>query len=172
MVFDDGSVVADDKRRERAMNQPQDTPATSPKDAEPATRRANEAVLAALPFEDRGDFEDARRGLIAPLPEGVIRSESGGVVWNLRAYEFLNGRKAPPTVNPSLWRMAQLNLENGLFRVVDRIYQIRGLDLANMTIIEGDSGLIIIDPMTTREVATAGLELFFAHRPRRPVSAR
>jgi alkyl sulfatase BDS1-like metallo-beta-lactamase superfamily hydrolase len=67
--------------------------------------------------------------------------------------------------------MAQLNLENGLFRVVDRIYQIRGLDLANMTIIEGGSGLIIIDPMTTREVAAAGLALYFAHRPRRPVVA-
>ncbi|MCW5749042.1 MAG: MBL fold metallo-hydrolase [Alphaproteobacteria bacterium] len=144
---------------------------TAPKDAEPATRRANAAVLAALPFEDRGDFEDARRGLIAALPGGEIRGDGGNVVWNLRAYEFLNGRDAPPTVNPSLWRMAQLNLENGLFKVVDRVYQIRGLDLANMTIIEGDSGLIIIDPMTTREVAAAGLALYFAHRPRRPVVA-
>lgn len=144
---------------------------TSPKDAEPATRRANEAVLRALPFEDRGDYEDARRGLVAALPDGMIRAEGGGVVWNLRAYEFLNGRDAPPTVNPSLWRMAQLNLENGLFKVVARVYQIRGLDLANMTIVEGESGLIIIDPMTTREVAAAGLELYFAHRPRKPVTA-
>ncbi len=148
-----------------------DPPATAPKDAEPATRQAQDAVRAALPFEDLGDFEDARRGLIAALPDGVIRSEGGSPVWNLRAYAFLDGREAPPTVNPSLWRMAQLNLENGLFKVVDRIYQIRGLDLANMTVIEGDTGLIIIDPMTTREVAAAGLELFFAHRPRKPVVA-
>jgi alkyl sulfatase BDS1-like metallo-beta-lactamase superfamily hydrolase len=167
----DAKSVAAGRGRERTMNQPQDARATQPKDAEPATRQANEAVLAALPFEDRRDFEDARRGLIAKLPEGVVRSDSGTVVWNLGAYDFLNGRDAPPTVNPSLWRMAQLNLENGLFKVVDRIYQIRGLDLANMTIIEGGSGLIIIDPMTTREVAAAGLALYFAHRPRRPVVA-
>lgn len=144
---------------------------TAPRDAEPATRRANEAVLEALPFEDRRDFEDARRGLIARLPDGMIRNEGGSVLWNLRAYDFLDGREAPPTVNPSLWRMAQLNLENGLFKVVEGVYQIRGLDLANMTIIEGDTGLILIDPLTTREVAAAGLALYYTHRPHKPVVA-
>ncbi|HJQ56892.1 MAG TPA: MBL fold metallo-hydrolase, partial [Vineibacter sp.] len=112
------------------------TPPMSPKDAAPATQQANQSMRAALPFEDRADFEAAGRGLIERLPEGVIKTESGTVVWNLKSYDFLNGRDAPPTVNPSLWRMAQLNLENGLFKVVDRVYQLRGLDLANMTVIE------------------------------------
>ncbi|SVD24935.1 uncharacterized protein METZ01_LOCUS377789, partial [marine metagenome] len=77
--------------------------------------------------------------------------------------------EAPDTVNPSLWRMARLNMNSGLFKVCERVYQIRGLDLANMTIIEGDTGLIVIDPMTTAEMARAGLELYLAHRPAKPV---
>lgn len=128
-------------------------------------------MRAALPFADRQDFADARRGLIATLPDGVVSTATGTTVWNLKAYSFLVDRDAPPTVNPSLWRIAQLNLENGLFQVVDRVYQIRGLDLANMTIVEGETGLILIDLMTTAEVARAGLELYFVHRPRRPVVA-
>lgn len=131
---------------------------TSPKAAEPRTREANARVADALPFDDREDFEDAKRGFVATLPEGVIRAPGGTVVWNLKAYEFLSG-DAPPTVNPSLWRIAQLNMNNGLFKVVDRIWQIRGLDLANMTIIEGESGLILIDPLTTAEVARTSSSL-------------
>ena len=142
-----------------------------PKDAAPATRTLNEAVKSQLPFDDRRDYEDARRGLIAALPDGVAKNSAGTTVWNLNEYSFLADDVAPATVNPSLWRMAQLNLVNGLFRVVDRIYQIRGFDIANMTIIEGDSGLIVIDPLTTCEVSRAGLEFFYAHRPRRPVVA-
>ena len=142
-----------------------------PKDAEPATRRANAAVLERLPFDDRRDYAEARRGFIATLPDGTVRNAAGTVLWNLRDYDFLAADEAPPTVNPSLWRMAQLNLVSGLFKVVDRVYQIRGFDIANMTIIEGDSGLIIIDPLTTCEVARAGLELFCAHRPKKPVVA-
>ncbi|QQS11962.1 MAG: MBL fold metallo-hydrolase [Rhodospirillales bacterium] len=144
---------------------------TQPKDAEPATRARNAAVLDALPFDDTADFESARRGLIARVPDGIVRTDNGTVVWNLNAYAFIDGPAAPPTVNPSLWRQARLNLENGLFKVVDRVYQIRGFDLANMTIVEGDSGVILIDPLTTAEVARAGLELYYAHRPRRPVVA-
>ncbi|MBV9834064.1 MAG: MBL fold metallo-hydrolase [Alphaproteobacteria bacterium] len=144
---------------------------TQPKDAAPSTAAANRAMLDQLPFEDREDFAEAARGLIAALPDGVVRTSSGSVMWNLGAYGFLNGREAPPTVNPSLWRNAQLNMNNGLFKVVDRVFQIRGVDLANMTIIEGDSGLILIDPLGTAEVAHAGLELYFQHRPRRPVHA-
>src|ERR1700720_3079460 len=118
---------------------------TAPKDAEPSTRAANAALRAVLPFEDRRDFEDTRRGLIATLPDGVARAASGQIVWNLSDYEFLAAEEAPATVNPSLWRMAQLNRVSGLFQVIDRIYQLRGLDLANMTIIEGDTGLIILE---------------------------
>ncbi len=142
---------------------------TDPKPATAATKAAQQAVLAQLPFTDREDFELARRGHIAPVPEGVVRNEQGRTLWDLGAYDFLDEEAAPDTVNPSLWRMARLNMNNGLYKVCDRVYQLRGFDLSNMTIIEGDSGLIVIDPMITAEVARAGLELFLAHRPAKPV---
>ncbi|MBT3331437.1 MAG: MBL fold metallo-hydrolase [Rhodospirillaceae bacterium] len=142
---------------------------TGPKPASPSTRALQAAVLEQLPFHDTDDFEQARRGLIAALPDGVVENQRGAKMWDLPAYEFLNQAEAPDTINPSLWRMAQLNMNNGLFKVCDRIYQLRGMDLANMTIIEGDSGLIIIDPMTTADVARAGLNLYYAHRPQKPV---
>jgi alkyl sulfatase BDS1-like metallo-beta-lactamase superfamily hydrolase len=143
----------------------------APKDAEPSTRAANAAVRSRLPFDDRRDFDDARRGLIATLPDGIARAASGQVVWNLSDYNFLDAAEAPATVNPSLWRMAQLNRASGLFRVADRVYQLRGLDLANMTLIEGDTGLIVIDTLMTCEAARAGLDLYYAHRLRKPVVA-
>src|SRR5439155_24077746 len=88
----------------------------------------------------------------------------------LRDYAFLSGPDAPPTVNPSLWRQARLNMHHGLFRVNDRIYQIRGFDISNMTIIEGDRGLIVVDPLISSEVARAGLDLYREHRGRRSVT--
>ena len=142
-----------------------------PRDAEPATRAANAAVRTALPFEDGRDFANARRGLIATLPEGIARAASGQVIWRLSDYDFLDAEEAPATVNPSLWRMARLNREAGLFHVTDRVYQLRSLDIANMTIVETDSGLVIIDTLMTCEIARAGLELYYAHRPRRPIVA-
>lgn len=142
------------------------------RDAEAATLAANAALVERLPFHDRQDFEDARRGLVAPVPDnGVVRGAGGAVLWNLEEYGFLDGEQPPATVNPSLWRMARLNLANGLFRVVDRVYQLRGFDLANMTVLEGDTGLIVIDPLTTAESAKAAFDLYCAHRPRRPVIA-
>ena len=141
------------------------------KDAEPATRRVNAALAALLPFDDQSDFADARRGFIGSHVDGVIRTASGTALWNLPAYRFLDGEQAPPTVNPSLWRMARLNLNHGLFKVVPGIYQVRGLDLANMTIIEAARGIIVIDPLTSTDTARAALELYYAHRPRRPVVA-
>jgi alkyl sulfatase BDS1-like metallo-beta-lactamase superfamily hydrolase len=144
---------------------------TPPKDAAPSTAAANRKVRAALPFEDRRDFADARRGQIATLPDGIARSASGQIVWNLRDYDFLDAEEAPATVNPSLWRMARLNRESGLFQVAERVYQLRGIDLANMTIIEGDRGLVVIDTLLTCEAAKAGLALYYAHRPKRPIAA-
>lgn len=141
------------------------------RDAEPATRKANEAMAAGLPFGDTRDFEAAQRGLIAPVPDGVVQSQNGTVLWNLGEYAFIDGELAPATVNPSLWRMARLNLANGLFKVTERVYQLRGFDIANMTVLEGDEGLILIDPLTTAEVARAALALYFVHRPKRPVVA-
>ena len=142
-----------------------------PKNATAATHALNRAVLDTLPFADTQDFEDARRGLIGSLPEMEISNETGRVVWSLKEYSFLAAEEAPPTVNPSLWRQARLNMHHGLFRVTDRLYQIRGFDISNMTIIEGERGLIVIDPLISTEVARAGLDLYFTHRPRRPVAA-
>ena len=141
------------------------------RDAEPATKAANAAMADKLPFADTADFAAAQRGLIAPVPEGIVRTGGGTVLWNLGEYAFIDGELAPDTVNPSLWRIARLNLANGLFKVVDRLYQLRGFDIANMTVIEGDSGLILIDPLTTAEVSRAALDLYYAHRPRKPVVA-
>ena len=141
------------------------------KDATPATIEANAAVLSELPFEDRLDYEMAQRGFIATLPDGEILADSGGVAWTLKDYAFLSRNDAPPTANPSLWRQAQLNLNHGLFKVVDRVYQVRGFDLANMTIIEGNTGLIVIDPLMSAETARAGLELYWYEIGQRPVVA-
>jgi alkyl sulfatase BDS1-like metallo-beta-lactamase superfamily hydrolase len=141
------------------------------RDAEPATRAANAALAARLPFADTRDFEAAGRGLIAPVPGGVVTADSGTVLWNLGEYAFIDGELAPATVNPSLWRMARLNMANGLFKVAERVYQLRGFDIANMTVLEGDTGVILIDPLTTAELARAALAHYYAHRPRKPVVA-
>jgi alkyl sulfatase BDS1-like metallo-beta-lactamase superfamily hydrolase len=142
-----------------------------PQDATPTTRAHQRAVLDALPFTDTQDFEDAARGFVATLPEVEIRNPQGRVVWSLRDYAFLAAAEPPPTVNPSLWRQARLNMHHGLFQVTERIYQIRGFDLSNMTLIEGERGLIVVDPLISTEVARAGLELYRAHRGARPVTA-
>ena len=140
-------------------------------DAEPATRAANEAFVKSLPFSDRADFDDVKRGFIATLPDGVIAGPGPRPAWDTKPYAFLQKDEVPATVNPSLWRQAQLNAVNGLFKVTDRVYQVRGLDLANLTIIEGDSGLILIDPLLSNETAKAALDLYLANRPARSVVA-
>lgn len=139
--------------------------------AEPATRTLNEAVRGALPFADEGDFADARRGFIAAVPDATVPGSGGRPVWSMKPYAFLDGRSAPPSVNPSLWRQAQLNAIHGLFQVTERVYQVRGMDISNMTIVEGDTGLIVIDPLISTETARAALDLYYANRPRRPVVA-
>jgi len=141
------------------------------KDAEPATRAANDAFTKSLPFSDRADFDDARRGFIATLPDGAVAGPGGRTAFDTKPYAFLQKDDVPATVNPSLWRQAQLNAVNGLFKVTDRVYQVRGLDIANMTIIEGDTGLILIDPLLSNETAKASLDLYLANRPAKPVAA-
>jgi alkyl sulfatase BDS1-like metallo-beta-lactamase superfamily hydrolase len=121
---------------------------------------ANRAVESRLPFSDRQDFEDATRGFIATTPEPG----------NPDRYAFLK-HEAPPTVNPSLWRQAQLNATNGLFKVTDGVYQVRGFGQANMTIVEGTTGVIVIDTLSTPGAAREALDLYFAHRPRKSVVA-
>lgn len=126
--------------------------------ATPFTRDANNAVSATLPLEDREDEDFATRGFIATWPEAQIRTADGRVAWDFTSYAGITGA-APDTVNPSLWRHAQLLTKHGLFKVSDRIFQVRGFDVSSMTIIVGDTGLILIDPLTSAEVAKAALTL-------------
>lgn len=139
-------------------------------DAAEATRAANETVLKELPFENTQSFMDAQRGFIAKIDPLEIQDADGNTAWSLTPYKFLEG-DAPATVNPSLWRQAKLNMNNGLFKVTERIYQLRGFDLANMTIIEGKTGIIVIDPLLSVETAKAALGLYYQHRPPKPVVA-
>jgi alkyl sulfatase BDS1-like metallo-beta-lactamase superfamily hydrolase len=122
-----------------------------------------------LPFGDRTDFENAERGRIDALDPCVVRAADGRVVWDMARYAYLNG-ECPDTVNPSLWRQAQLCAKQGLFQVTDGIYQIRGFDLSNMTLVEGSAGVIVIDPLISAETAAAGLALYRSNRGDRPVT--
>ena len=134
------------------------------------TRKMNDRVLEELPFDSQDDFEEARRGLIASAPHLQIKDADGVTIWDMPPFDFIEG-PAPASVNPSLWRQAKLNNIHGLFEVTPGIYQLRGFDLANMTIIEGTSGWIIVDPLTTRETAAAAMAFAGQHLKPRPVSA-
>jgi linear primary-alkylsulfatase len=143
----------------------------APKDASAAVIAQNAAMRQALPFSDTSDFDDAARGFLGTIDHAKITSLQGRTVWSLEAYGFLSDAEAPATVNPSLWRQSRLNMHHGLFEVVRGVYQVRGLDIANMTLVEGDSGVIVVDTLTSIEGARAALELYFLHRGKRPVAA-
>ena len=141
--------------------------------ADPAstvTAARNSTVLEDLDFSNRQDFEDATRGFIAALDPAIITDDSGAPVFNQEQYRFLEG-EAPDTANPSLWRQGQLNAIHGLFAVTDGIYQVRGYDLSNMTLVAGETGWIVIDPLISEETARAGLALANARLGARPVVA-
>jgi alkyl sulfatase BDS1-like metallo-beta-lactamase superfamily hydrolase len=121
------------------------------------------------PFDDERDFADAERGFIAALEPGVVRNAAGEVVWDIDSYVFLAG-EAPDTVHPSLWRQSALSAKQGLFEVTEGIYQVRGLDLSTVSFVEGDTGVIVIDPLISTETASAALGLYRAHRGDRPVT--
>ncbi|MGW2303115.1 alkyl/aryl-sulfatase [Streptomyces sp. NPDC001809] len=125
--------------------------------------------MTALPFEDTSDFANADRGFIDALSPAVVTGEDGRVVYDNDAYSFLKG-DCPDTAHPSLWRQAQLCARQGLYEVTEGIYQIRGLDLSNMTLVEGERGVIVIDPLLCAETAAAGLALYREHRGDRPVT--
>ncbi|MEB3070588.1 alkyl/aryl-sulfatase [[Mycobacterium] vasticus] len=139
-----------------------------PRPVHAAIQAAHAQHLATLPFGDTRDFEDADRGLIATLDPCVITAADGRVVWDNDSYAFLGGdfldSDAPASVHPSLWRQCQLNAKQGLYEVVDGIYQVRGLDISNITFVEGDTGVIVIDPLICTEVAAAALALYREHR--------
>lgn len=159
---------------------------TTRKDASQHTKHINCSHAHALPFDDKQSFINATRGFIATWDHVVIRSEVPGdvdpdnpdeqrVIWSLEPYQGQTvDAPAPDTVNPSLWRQARLNSRNGLFEIAEGFYQVRAFDMSNMTIIEGDGGLVIIDPMISCECAAAGLQLYRENRPQHrdtPVAA-
>lgn len=135
-----------------------------------AIAAANRAHTATLPFADTRDFEDADRGFIAAMEPCVVTAADGRVVWDNDSYNFLTG-EAPDSVHPSLWRQSQLCAKQGLYEVVPGIYQVRGLDLSNISFIESDTGIIVIDPLISTETAAAALALYRAHRGDRAVRA-
>ena len=120
-------------------------------------------------MEDERDFEEAHRGLVAPFDPPVVEDERGRMVWDLRPYEFLDG-EPPETVHPSLWRQSQLTRIAGLFELAPGVYQLRGFDLSNMHVIEGDDGVLVVDPLISAETAAAALALYRQHRGDRPVT--
>lgn len=129
----------------------------------------NRALRGHLPFSDRGDFTGADRGFLGKLEPGVVRAHDGRAIWDSDSYSFLQG-EAPDSVNPSLWRQSTLVAKHGLFEVVEGIYQVRGIDLSNTTFIEGQNGVIVIDPLLTQETGAAALALYRRHRGNRPVT--
>ena len=135
-----------------------------------ATRAANAKVAARLPIADKTDFDNANRGFLARIEDKQILNEDGTVAWETGQFDFIKDA-APDTVNPSLWRQGKLNSIHGLFKVTEGIYQLRGYDLAVMTLIAGKSGWIIVDPLTTAAPAKTGLALANATLGQRPVKA-
>lgn len=143
----------------------------TPKDATPATVTANREAVARYAMDDRQDFADADRGLIAPLP-GKVVADDGHTVFDPDAMAYLGDDvAAPETVNPSLWRQGQLMRRGGLYQVTDRLYQVRNNDLANLTVVEGGEGLIVIDCMAGVESARQGMKMIREHVSDKPVSA-
>jgi len=126
------------------------------------TIASNKTFADNLDLDNQQDFKDARRGMIAEAPNTALISKSGVQVWDAGAYDFIQG-EAPDTVNPSLWRQAKLNNIRGLFKVDEGIYQLRGFDLANTSLIKGDTGWILVDPLTTMETTEAAMAFAEQH---------
>ncbi|MFI6679904.1 hypothetical protein [Kribbella sp. NPDC050470] len=114
---------------------------TTSRDASVTVRDQHKDALASMPFSDEQDVEDANRGLLVPIEEAVVGAD-GTVLWDNSTYDFLAG-DCPDTVHPSLWRQSQLAAIDGLFEVVPGIYQVRGMDLSNTTLVEGEEGIVV-----------------------------
>ncbi|HWU37146.1 MAG TPA: MBL fold metallo-hydrolase, partial [Candidatus Acidoferrum sp.] len=143
-----------------------------PQGTPPEKKGAPHTPPPSLPADEQEEFELAQRGLIAAGPAVDIRTREGKPVWDLRRYEFLSmERSAPDTVHPALWRHAQRNALYGLFKVTDRIYQVRGYDISVISFVEGKTGYIVIDPLISTESARAALDLVYQHLPRKPIVA-
>lgn len=133
-----------------------------PSAASEFTIASNKAFVENLDLDNQQDFEDARRGMVAEAPNSAVISQSGVQVWDASDYDFIVGG-APDTVNPSLWRQAKLNNIRGLFKVDEGLYQLRGFDLANISLIKSDSGWILVDPLTTLETTEAAMAFAEQH---------
>ncbi len=138
-------------------------------EATDVTAAANRAVAERLPLDQQDDFDDAAKGFLAAIDGEAILADDGSVAWSIPQFDFLAG-EAPDTVNPSLWRQSGLAARHGLFEVADGIWQVRGYDLSVMSIIEGETGWIIVDPLTVRETAAAALKLVNDTLGERPVT--
>lgn len=138
--------------------------------ASATTATAQAAVAKALPLADPQDFADVSRGLVASDPNLIVLGPDGVPIWDMPSYAFISG-DAPASVNPSLWRQAKLDGQHGLFEVTDGVHQLRGYDISNMTIIDGKSGWIVVDPLTSQETAAAALAFARKHLGERPIAA-
>jgi alkyl sulfatase BDS1-like metallo-beta-lactamase superfamily hydrolase len=138
-------------------------------DATTATLKFNENFAKSLALDNPQYIEDAKRGFIA-RPNGKITNSAGEALIDFDAFKFVEGN-TPTTVNPSLWRHAIRNAQIGLFKVTDGIYQVRGFDIANMTLIEGSTGWILVDPLTCSETAAAAISFARKHLGDKRVSA-
>lgn len=124
-----------------------------------------------FPFNDKRDFEEQQRGFIAAAESKVIAADKGGVAWNKERYDFLLEGKDFDSIHPSLQRQSTLNMNMGLYKVMDGIYQVRGYDLANISFVRGETGWIVFDPLTAPETARAGYQLISKHVEKLPVVA-
>lgn len=136
---------------------------------EKAVIDSNASYSSKYNLQNADEFNNAASGFIAK-PSGQIKNEQGDVIWDFDAFNFIKDQ-APDTVNPSLWRQAKLNNNVGLFKVADRVWQVRGFDLANMTIIQGKSGWIIVDTLTSKETAEAAIKFARQHLGDQKISA-
>lgn len=144
----------------------------SPKPATETIIKQQEEVRNTLPFTNTQDFDATKSGLKGRRDPNTVTNADGAIVWDNDAYNFLKEQEeSPNTANPSLWRQSNLNATDGLFEVVEGIYQVRGLDLSNTTIIEGSEGIIVIDPLTSAETGAAAFDLYREHRGKKPVKA-
>jgi linear primary-alkylsulfatase len=142
---------------------------TGRKPASEHTARRNRAAAAALPEIEDAEFAEASRGLVARFEPAIVHEANGRVVWDLESYGFLAG-EAPDTAHPSLWRQSRLNRIAGLFEIAPGFYQLRGFDLSNMHVVEGERGIVVIDPLISAETAAAALAFYREHRGERPVT--
>ncbi|KAF2139783.1 uncharacterized protein K452DRAFT_274225 [Aplosporella prunicola CBS 121167] len=144
---------------------------SSPKPATDTIKKQQEDAKNNLPFSDTQDFDDAQKGLIGRRVPNTVVNSDGVTIWDNDVYQFLRTKDSPDTANPSLWRQSNLCAYDGLFEVTEGIYQVRGLDVSNTTIIEGTEGIIVIDPLGCAEVGAAAFELYQQYRGTKKVKA-